>query len=648
MRKIICLLLFLTSSMIAQAQSENPDSLINIFEKQKLTPGEQLSIYKKLGNIYLENDIKKSNLYAEKGLQLAEKEKNKGMMSVFNDQIGVNYYTMSSYDTATVHLEKALALAIEIKDSKQEALVNMNLGNLFRRQRMYEPAMERYIRSGAINDSIGNKGNYARALINIADVHGRLYHLDLETHYLKQAEEISKETDDVNLQMVISYKIGETCNIEERYDEALEYATKSIEKSRILKNKKYEIANLNLFALVYAGLKNYDMSKKYADECIQTAETYGDKRLLKGILEKLSKIYFNQNRFEECAELANRAWTIDSVDYTYGLDITSRLTYCYLYLKKTDKAAYFLEKFGGLIHEYIKESVNGALVDANVKYDTEKKETRIATLEREKQLYIWLGVAGIVVLLLIIGLLLVNRRLNIQKRKLAEQQKELAERDREMAEQQVKQLEQEKQLVAAQSVLDGETAERSRLARDLHDGLGGLLSVVKLNLKNTKGYAIMDDTDVDHFVKATEVLDQSIGELRRVAHHLMPESLMRYGLKVSLEDFCRAVPGADFQYLGDGLRLDSRMEVLIYRCTYELVNNAVKHAQATAINVQLLVDGLVSLTVQDNGIGFDPVKIAAGSGLENIRTRVSAYTGKMIIQTAPGKGTEISIEIEKV
>ena len=227
--------------------------------------------------------------------------------------------------------------------------------------------------------------------------------------------------------------------------------------------------------------------------------------------------------------------------------------------------------------------------------------------------------------MLLLGVLYFRRRFNRQK---------------------IKQLEQEKQLISAQSALDGETAERSRLARDLHDGLGGMLSVVKLNLKDMKHFAIMDGADVEHFGKALDMLDQSIGELRRVAHHIMPESLMRYGLKVSLEDFCRAIPGANFQYLGEDPRLDSRLEVLIYRCAYELVNNAVKHAQATVINVQLMIDsGIISLTVHDDGIGFDPQTVTLGIGLANIRTRIALYNGKMTIHTAPNEGTEVCVEI---
>ncbi len=158
----------------------------------------------------------------------------------------------------------------------------------------------------------------------------------------------------------------------------------------------------------------------------------------------------------------------------------------------------------------------------------------------------------------------------------------------------------------------------------------------------------MDGPDIIRFDKALEMLDRSISELHDVACRMVPDSLMRYGLRMSIEGLCRDVPTAKFQYYGENPRLDSRLEMFIYHCACELVANAVKHAGATIINVQLMVNnGLVSLTVRDNGYGFDPGKVTSGIGLENIRIRTAAYNGKMNIHTAPGNGTEISIELEK-
>src|SRR5690606_31236350 len=145
---------------------------------------------------------------------------------------------------------------------------------------------------------------------------------------------------------------------------------------------------------------------------------------------------------------------------------------------------------------------------------------------------------------------------------------------------------------------------------------------------------------------ALGMLDQSIQELRRVAHHMMPESLLRYGVKVSLADFCAAIPSCDFHYFGNEVRLPSKMEIMIYRCIHELVNNALKHADASHINVQLVEEAdRVSFTVQDDGKGFEQQSEKEGMGLRNIRQRVEAFQGKMNIYSS-SEGTEVHVELE--
>src|SRR5690606_39088736 len=156
-------------------------------------------------------------------------------------------------------------------------------------------------------------------------------------------------------------------------------------------------------------------------------------------------------------------------------------------------------------------------------YQKETKELKIASLEKQHQLHIWLGIAGAITFLVVLAFAFIRYRLAVSKRKLAEEE--------------AQRLEQEKQLVAVQATLDGEAAERTRLAKDLHDGLGSMLSLVKFNLPQVQGDAVLETVDVSRFQKALGMLDDSIQELRRVAHHMMPESLLRYGLKASLSDF---------------------------------------------------------------------------------------------------------------
>jgi two-component system, NarL family, sensor kinase len=201
--------------------------------------------------------------------------------------------------------------------------------------------------------------------------------------------------------------------------------------------------------------------------------------------------------------------------------------------------------------------------------------------------------------------------------------------------------------------LQGEESERRRLARDLHDGLGGLLSGVKLNLMNLKkgNYTLTHEFE-NNFNNALNLLDNTIGELRRVAHNMMPESLVKFGLKDSLQDFCSQVNGGNkiniqFQFFGEGKRLDNSLENAVYRISQELINNSLKHAEANELIVHIIQDvSRIHLSVQDNGKGFnlDKLDTAKSAGLKNIRARVESFNGTIDIVSVPGKGTEISVE----
>jgi signal transduction histidine kinase len=208
-------------------------------------------------------------------------------------------------------------------------------------------------------------------------------------------------------------------------------------------------------------------------------------------------------------------------------------------------------------------------------------------------------------------------------------------------------MEQEKQLIATQAVLDGETHERARLARDLHDGLGSMLTGAKLNLLEMKKGAIMEYSDVECFDRALGLLDQSVREMRRVAHHLMPDALSRFGLKPAVDEFCRSFSSnVVFDYFGDETRLDPNLEVVIYRSIHELVNNALKYSGASQIMVQIMQEtDHIAFTVQDDGCGFDPSVKTQGMGLQNIRTRITSFGGYIQIDSHAGEGTEINVEL---
>ena len=153
--------------------------------------------------------------------------------------------------------------------------------------------------------------------------------------------------------------------------------------------------------------------------------------------------------------------------------------------------------------------------------------------------------------------------------------------------------------------------------------------------------------DVSRFNKVMEMLDNSMQELRRVAHNMMPESLSRYGLKVALEDFCGSFNNVQFHFFGEEKRIDKSIEIALYRVVFELVNNAVKHSKADTINVQIIQQpNRISINVQDDGKGFDPEEATKGAGLQNIRNRINSVGGTLNILSSKEEGTEIIIDID--
>ena len=229
---------------------------------------------------------------------------------------------------------------------------------------------------------------------------------------------------------------------------------------------------------------------------------------------------------------------------------------------------------------------------------------------------------------------------------------QLAKQQDELQQQQIRELEKDKQLVAVDSLLKGQEEERSLLAKDLHDGLGGLLSGVKFSISNMKDNLVMTPDNMAVFERSLDMIDTSIKELRRVAHNMMPEMLTKFGLDEALKEYCNTINATKlitvkYQSHGMEARLDKSVEIIIYRIIQELLNNTMKHAAATETFVQVIREGnRLNVVVEDNGKGFDSNLDSnnIGAGLTNVRSRVDYLKGQLAIHAKQGKGTLVNIE----
>ena len=291
----------------------------------------------------------------------------------------------------------------------------------------------------------------------------------------------------------------------------------------------------------------------------------------------------------------------------------------------------------------LKDQINAL----EVKYGNAEKQKKIEVLKAENErsslsarntmLMIWF-LGSVCLLLLVVAVLTL---LYIRNNKKLARQKDLNHQ------QQLKEIEQQQQIQVGHALLQGEERERRRVAGDLHDGLGGLLAGVKMNLT---GMAAADQhRDLNRVV---DQLDHSISELRRIARNMMPEALLKFGLETALREACENLitdkVNIHFQSYGISKDIPHEKQLTIYRIVQELLTNAIKHSSANEILLQCSQnDDTFFVTIEDNGRGFDTgaVREVKGIGLGNVKNRVEYLAGKLEISSAINEGTSINIEL---
>ena len=350
------------------------------------------------------------------------------------------------------------------------------------------------------------------------------------------------------------------------------------------------------------GHENLTAAKTYIQEALTLADSlrFEDKS---DVYAAACEVAMAEKQWQQALGYALQTIRPDSLATTADASCYKMLAEIYTQLGQKDKASLYINKVYEVMTRYATDHYQSGLSQMEVLYETEKKEAQIAALDKERGLYLWL-LAAAIGLIVLLAVLFIYRHLAHRR---------------------------QKALLAAKVALETEAKERHILARELHDSLGGMLSLLRLKIG---GNASKDET--------LRLLDTTHTELRRVSHHLMPEELLRRGLVSALHDYARSVPGAEFQTFGE-IRLNKERELTLYRCAYELVNNAMKYAEATHIDIQLMQTvHEVTLTVSDNGKGMGD---GNGMGLQNIRERIEPYHGTLRIVSGENEGTEINLTL---
>ena len=532
-----------------------------------------------------------------------------------------------------------------------------------------------------INRDEFQKANSFRALFSL---YWNLRKKDSAIKYSAYAKDLTERIKDSNN---IATMYGNICRMYtemELYDKAIVFGKKGVELGEHYKDYKGMLVSMNNLGNCYISTDRNAEAIPVFEKLLIDGQKYKRSRSVLNALINLGVIYYdiaNEKNMSRVAKMMKDLEpTFDEADHRgasyrhliYGYDYTlqkrfdiaekefiaglkiaeadsilSPMESLYLAMSTIKYAeqdfagaAVWDDKWNALDQSVKKQEMAEYAVDLEAKYATESKEAKIKLQEsqlKQKSIINYILTASAVALLIISVLIFVNYR---HKQKLQLQR--------------IREMETQHQLTATEAVLKGEEQERARLAKDLHDGLGGMLSGIKYSFNTMKGNLIMTPENALAFERSMDMLDSSIKEMRRVAHNMMPEALVKFGLDTAMKDFCNEISNSgalQVSYHSIGMEneaIDQTTAITIYRIVQELINNSIKHAAARSAIVQLTKEGdQLSITVEDDGKGFDTslLNLSRGIGWSNIQNRVEFLKGKLDVNSQAEKGTSVLIEL---
>ena len=525
-------------------------------------------------------------------------------------------------------------------------------GEKYRAEAKYDSALIAFRQVSDLAEEMGNIEFQVRAAIGEAAVFIELNEADFARSSYLKAIKLSQSINNKRLENNSWYGIGVTHQIEGNIDSALYYYNKTEVLFNEEKNKEMVASLLsNIGSLHYlkgeyglAAAKSYESSKLNAE--LKNLRVVGlDYR-------RMGMSFFKLHKPDSATKYANLAYEIaDSLKYLD--DARTALTLLSDIARseqKFDIAANFRDKSDSLAKVIYVNGKNDEILELKAKVMTaslalESEKQKNLALQQRKYKTIILGVSIILVVAAFIIIYVIDqRRKNI---------KALADKNEEINKQQIDELLQKQEIASLQGVLEGQETERRRIAIDLHDRLGGILSMVKLHFSVVTESLSKDDQTHTKFMKASDLLDQATGEVRSISHNLMSGVLTKFGLVPALEDLKDKISQTGklkVSLYSNDLNnvLTAEQELQLYRIVQELISNILKHSHAKEANIQLTKgEDSVNLIVEDDGVGFDlkEVNKKAGIGLINLKARVAKLNGNFHIDTGRGAGTTISIDI---
>lgn len=650
-RYIVAGLALLGASQVAYGQvGPNPrlDSLEAALRSQTQADTNRVNTLNELASELRPRDPKKAALVVQEGQLLAKK---------LHFQRGEANMAYQEGVLHVMHGELAPALASFTRSrdiwqalhNESEAAVSLNaMANVLVQQGQYLVATTMYLKSLRTAEAQNNTKARARALLNLGNIYARTKNMPKAIAYSQQSLQLISPNTDPEMYAGALRNIGQAYLNLFQPAQAAPYLQRALALARSSGDKPNQAA-----LLLALGRLNIDAGKQAVAEPLlleaqQIAEQIGDQLTLSRCLAALGNIARQQQQPAAAIARYGRALAIaqEAGSYEDLMQMYSGMAAAQASAGDFRQAYRNQQLFAQFTDSLFAETTTQQVTELQTKYETEKKEARnrlqAAQLRTQQQV---IGrrntqlVAGLLVAGLLAGLayLLYTRRRLRREVEFAQERQHLTK-------------------LRSQAVLEAEEAERRRIGSDLHDGVGQLLTAAKLNLSALSEQLQVETTGQQAMLQnALDVVDESFREVRSISHNLMPNALIKRGLAQAVRDFLSKISPDDrikinLEVVGldRGGRLESTVENVLFRVIQELVQNIVKHAQATEVSLQIIrSEDELTILVEDNGVGFDVAALGpdAGIGLKNIESRMAYLGGRVEFDSRVGRGTTVTLEV---
>ncbi len=458
----------------------------------------------------------------------------------------------------------------------------------------------------------------------------------------KEAIEIDRSLNNVDDLGTRLNNVGKAYFLMNEFDSALFYFERSLEIHREARDQDQIALEYNNIGKVYQARGQHRDAINYFLSALEIYSSLGMESEKATVLANLSAAYLTVGQHEKSLQMLDSSTAIAN-----RINLRNQLKQNYEYYSSvySDRQDYkksleYFKKYTDLKDSMFTSETSRQLADFQIKYEKEKDQARILALEKEnlkktvqRNAYLFTGLAVVFIAFFII--------LYLRQR---------AVHAKIISEEKIHRLEEEKKLMSAKLLVEGQEEERKRIATELHDGLGVLLSATKMQFsvirdKNSENREIID--------KAYQMLEQASGDVRKISHNMMPGLLTKLGFYEAVEDlFEKIADSGKLQAVctirGNEERLPENKEIMLYRIVQEMVNNTLKHAEAGNIELKITADEeKLDVLYADDGKGFD-VKEKLGTesiGLKSIQSRVDFLNGRMQVDSNPGKGVRYSLQI---